>query len=121
MWLWLFMLVGCRGGGEAESAETAVPQEKTQLLCTDSCKDQGQCGTLLDTTIVVFAHNDQPATRDHNLFFPHESVTLAIDAQERLVQKADGSQETVLFRRVSTEDGSKSGWVANWCMQPVSP
>lgn len=125
VWLLLLflLLTGCLGGGEAAqdapAPETAVQQTGT-LTCSDNCRNQGQCGTATDGRIVILAHSDKPATRDHNTVLENNGAVLIMGQELRAVVDPAGVVSNLNFYAVQPNGGPTS-WVAGSCVNITTP
>ncbi len=127
VWLLLIflLLTGCLGGGDKAAEEVAAPEAPVQqtgtLTCSDSCRNQGQCGMAVDGRIVILAHNSQPATRDHNVVLENDSPILIAKQEQRTVADPAGTISTLNFFAVQSAAGGPISWVAGSCVNITPP
>lgn len=117
------LLTGCLGGGD-ETAATPAPGQppQTVLSCTETCAQQGQCGTAGDGRFLILGHNEHPETINHNLTFPVDTPVFIQNSVEQKIQPPNGEVTMQPFSLVALADNSQTGWVANWCIaQPTVP
>lgn len=102
--------------------EGVTLQGAATLICSDPCRDSGQCGTI-DATWVVLASSSGPATTLHDLTFPVDVNATILANQMQIVQSvSDPSQESrLVFYAVDVPEFGQ-GWVAGWCIgQEIVP
>ena len=118
--LLFLLLTACFGGGEQAAQDVAAPEGAVQptgtLVCSNNCLNQGQCGTAADGRIVILAHSDQPATRDHNTVLANDSTVLLLGQQPRSVIDLAGNISTLNFFAVQLASGGPASWVAGSCV-----
>jgi hypothetical protein len=110
------LLVAC-GASSDEAAETQPVDTQRLLVCTDECRQRGQCGQNQNQEWVVLGHNESPQTSGHNVLFPNNQEVGIAQTQMRQVRTSAGQQlMTANFYYVTLLDGSRAGWVAEWCV-----
>lgn len=86
------------------------------LTCSSECRARGQCGTTPDETVIL-GGIFEPRTSQHDIYFPDgATVTLLFGQPYTLRQIVDGSELSINFYNVSTQDNTRSGWIAGWCV-----
>lgn len=116
----VLLVVAC-GGGEAGAV--IQPQSQARLVCSQECRDRGQCGTSLDGRTFVLGREFEPAVDAHDRLFAQETVVTVNGGEERTLQliqpePVGGEQFQHIFYHVTAIDGSKSSWVSSWCIVP---
>lgn len=107
----LSLFSGSRLGHEA-TLETSGT-----LTCSTECINRGQCGTAADETLYVLGGLDVPTVANHNRTFPDNTPVQIVSSRvENMQNNADGTPFSLTFYQVTTEDLTKSGWVAGWCI-----
>lgn len=119
--LLFLLLTACFGGGEETPQDTAVTDQALQqltgnLVCSESCLSQGQCGTTADGRTVILAHSTQPATRDHNVVLPNDGTIVILGQEPRTVVDAAGNPFSLNFFAVQPAGGGPTSWVAGSCV-----
>lgn len=122
--LLLLLLTACFGGGN-DAADTIASDQAAapltgNLVCSPACLSQGQCGTTVDGRTVILAHSSQPATRDHNVILPNDSIVNLLGQEPRNVQDAAGSVFSLNFFLVQPADGGPASWVAGSCVNQTT-
>jgi hypothetical protein len=117
----MLLVVACGGG--AGTGAAIQPQSQARLVCTQECRDRGQCGTSLDGRIFVLGREFEPAVDAHDRLFPQETVVTINGGEIRTLQPirpepAGGEPFPHTFYHVTTIDGSKSAWISSWCVVP---
>src|SRR5690606_28179854 len=61
------LLGGCVfGGSDPTLGHVTLLQNNGTLVCSEACRDRGQCGSTLEGEVVLL-HSARPATRDHDV------------------------------------------------------
>jgi hypothetical protein len=116
LFLLCLLLVAC-GSPSDEAAETQQVGTQRLLVCTDECRQRGQCGQNQNQEWVVLGHNEFPHTSGHNISFPDNQEVGIAQTQMRQLRTIAGQQLlTANFYYVTLLDGSRAGWVAEWCV-----
>lgn len=113
------MLSGCisalGGNDNAASPYSGI----VTVRCSESCAGYGQCGALNNGNDVVLGRTDQPAVIGHDVTFPAGArANIQANETRTLINDTNGGQFDQQFYLVMLEDGSKAGWVAEWCLRP---
>jgi hypothetical protein len=120
--LLLLLLTACLGGGTEAAEDAVVPEAAAlttgSLVCSESCLSQGQCGTAADGRIVILAHSNGPATRDHNTVLNNDSTILIVGQEPRTIADITGATATLNFFAVQPAEGGPTSWVAGSCVNP---
>ncbi len=101
--------------------ETALGGQ-AYLVCSQACRDRGQCGIATRGDVQPFAgvlvHAYGPATRNHSNLASHNSVVDVLEVSEQpLALELNHQQQFLLnFYRVRVRDFGLEGWVAGWCI-----
>lgn len=112
-----FLLTACGGGGAEENPDATPPPPVAQTVCSELCRNQGQCGNNADGQPVVLGRDDQPSTRDPNQLFPHEASVNKLNMQEKIVRNPVTTiEENWQFFQVQMVDSGQIGWVAGICV-----
>ncbi|MCA9995787.1 MAG: hypothetical protein KDE56_08580 [Anaerolineales bacterium] len=114
----LLMLTACLSLFAGQSLGSDTPLEGTgTLTCSTECMDRGQCGTAADESLYVLGALDAPTVANHNRVFADNTPVQIINSQVQNVQNnSDGQRFSLTFYQVTTEDLTKAGWVAGWCI-----
>ena len=88
------------------------------ITCSDRCEVKSQCGTT-DGNKVIMGGTSAPVVSEWDMMLADETAVFIITSQQRIVQKVNGEQENIYFYNVTANDGSKSGWIAGWCVATV--
>lgn len=91
------------------------------LVCTQACRDRGQCGTAERGDVAPFTgilvNAFAPATRNHSNIASHNSAVDILQVNEQpLILESTGGQSTLNFYQVRVRDFGLEGWVAGWCV-----
>ena len=87
------------------------------LTCSQECANRKQCGTANEQSDVILAGRDRPQTGPHDIFLPAtQSVTIRNATTVSVQYLPSNEQASLTFYDVVLADGSKSGWVAGWCV-----
>ena len=120
----VLLLTACFGGSNDDTQsppaeESSAPLTGEVILkCNQACTNRGQCGTLGDGRAVVLGNLEGPAVSNHNLTFPADATAVIQAASTNVVETiADQTRSEQTFYQVALSDGSKSGWVAGWCVR----
>ena len=119
----VLLLTACLGRSSndtppAADAPAAPLTGNVALRCTPACTDYGQCGTLTDGRSVVLGSLEGPAVADHNLIFPADATAVIQASSTNVVETiTNPTRSEQTFYQVVLSDGSKTGWVAGWCVQ----
>lgn len=100
--------------------ETALSGQ-AYLVCTQACRDRGQCGTAQRGDVAPFTgilvNAFGPATRNHSNIASHNSTVDILQVSEQsLVLESNSQQFTLNFYQVRVRDFGLEGWVAGWCI-----
>ena len=121
----VLLLTACFGSGNEDAlplpaGQLPVPLTgEVTLSCNQTCTDRGQCGTLADGRAVVLGNLEGPAVTNHNLTFPADTTAVIQAASTNVVETITNPTRTEqTFYQVILNDGSKTGWVAGWCVSP---
>ena len=119
------MLTACFGGRDAETpveqpaAEPALLSGNVVLQCSKACSNRGQCGTAVNEAEVVFGSKIGPSVDNHDVLFPTNIVATIQNTDTRAAEEISSTIKFNLnFYQVALADGSQSGWVTEWCVQP---
>lgn len=94
-----------------------VLENSGTLICSTDCINRGQCGEADNGTRYVLGGLDGPKVDNHNRVFAEDTpVNILNTASQNVLTNADGQQTSLTFYYVTTEDLSKNGWVAGWCI-----
>lgn len=107
----LSLFAGQRLGHEVQLEATGT------LTCSTECMDRGQCGTAADESLYVLGGLDVPTVANHNRVFADGTpVQIVTSRVENVQNNSDGQRFSLTFYQVTTEDLTKAGWVAGWCI-----
>ncbi|MCA9973105.1 MAG: hypothetical protein KC425_22960 [Anaerolineales bacterium] len=105
-----------RNADGSQLGHETVLAEQGVLTCSSQCRERGQCGTAGDQTVVL-GGLVQPRTSEHDLLLPANSPVTILSSQAYTVrQRLDQTEFPINFYVVSTQDNTKAGWVAGWCL-----
>lgn len=120
--LLFLLLTACFGGGDEAAEDAVVPEAAAlttgRLVCSENCLNQGQCGAAADGRIVILAHSNGPATRDHNTVLANDSAILIVGQEPRNIADTAGGISTLNFFAVQPAEGGPTSWVAGSCVNP---
>lgn len=114
----LLGVVACGGGNDDQAQDGSQPvTDRPALVCSQTCRDQGQCGSSTDRGTVVLLRRNEPAVDGHDLAVTENTTVELLDVQPRtVVQTVDGSEFQLNFFKVRIPDRNNvEGWVASWC------
>jgi hypothetical protein len=117
----LLLLGGCvfGGGDDPKLGHVTLLRDSGTLVCSQACRNRGQCGTTADQGEVVLLHSAWPATRNQDVAIPANTpVVITSVLTETMTAVNDPTQVFPLYYyNVSVPDGSGAGWVPGWCVQ----
>jgi len=120
---------GLLGGGEEAApppatlgSDSAEPLAgPAQVTCSQTCADQGQCGTAASmegSPRVVFLNNTAPNLDQHDAILGSGTIVNILSNQELTVAKIINDQEQSLLRFYQVEvEGRAPAWLAGWGIQ----
>ena len=87
------------------------------LVCSEACRDRGQCGTTLEGEVVLL-HSAWPATRDHDVAIPANTPVIITNVLTETMTAVNDPVQTfpLYYYNVAAQDGS-FGWAPGWCVQ----
>jgi len=97
---------------EAQQVETRVT-----LVCSQECRQFGQCGIDDSDAAMVLGHSASPNLTGHDRLFSADEEVILIQRQAREATTQSRAQIPVTFFNVRTQDGAQVGWVAGWCVR----
>lgn len=115
-------LVACGGDDEATDPGSGVgnvPAGQPVLVCSQECRDRGQCGQTNDGTPTVLLNLEGPAVapEEHDLAIAADTgVEVREVRTQTVVEQASGNGIPVNFYRVFIPERNTEGWTAAWCI-----
>jgi hypothetical protein len=104
------------GGSNGSETEAQQVETRVTLVCSQECRQFGQCGVNDNDEAMVLGHSASPSLTGHDRLFPADQAVILLQRQAREAGTQARAQIPVTFFNVRTEDGSQVGWVAGWCV-----